>query len=329
MLVVAQLFPQSFDAFFDAVHRVWSYNYGIAPFRQPVLIYNPAAGKIRRDPQALLQRTTAALSRVNLEPRLLPTSTAGHADALAREAIQAGADLVLTLGGDGTIHEVVQGLAHSNVPLGILPGGTANVLAMELGLGSRLERAAERLATFEPRSVALGRITGEKSGSRYFLLLMCGAGLDATIVYEVHAGLKAASGKLAYWAAGLAMAVKTVPPVDVRLNGVTRRCGFALVSRVRNYGGDLEICRGAGLTCDDFEVVLFEGSNPLRYAWYMLGVAARRVQKMRGVHTERARCLEVLSATPAQVDGEFVGREPLQIEIVPHALNLLLPPNYG
>ena len=75
-------------------------------------------------------------------PRLLPTSAPGEAGSLAREAVHQGADLVLVLGGDGTVNEVVQGLAHSNIPLGVLPGGTANVLAMELGLGSHSEAAA-------------------------------------------------------------------------------------------------------------------------------------------------------------------------------------------
>ncbi len=231
---------------------------------------------------------------------------------------------MLVLGGDGTINEVVQGLIDSNVPLGVLPGGTANVLAMELGLGSRLEAAAKRLAAFEPRPVALGRITGS-FGSRYFLL-MAGAGLDANIVYEVSAGLKNAVGKLAYWVAGFAHFFKHVEQLDVRIDGHIHQCGFALISRVRNYGGDLEIASGASLHDDHFEVVLFEGSNPLRYAWYMLNVAARRVQRVRGVRVLRVTQLEILTQAPVQIDGEYLGRQTVSIEIIPGALQLLLPP---
>ncbi len=238
-----------------------------------------------------------------------------------------GADLVLVLGGDGTVNEVVQGLVQLNVPLGVLPGGTANVLAMELGLGSHSEGAARKLAAFEARAVALGRISGS-FGSRYFLL-MAGAGLDANIVYEVSAGLKNAAGKLAYWTAGFARFFKRVEQLEVRVtsNGdqQVHRCGFALISRVRNYGGDLEIASGASLHDDDFEVVLFEGSNPLRYAWYMLNVAARRVQRLRGVHVLRAHRVDILTGTPVQIDGEYLGRQPVSIEIVPGALQLLLP----
>lgn len=292
------------------------------------MIYNPAAGKLRRNPEGLLQRTIAALRHAGIEPRLQPTTAAGHADQLAREAAYTGADLVLVLGGDGTINEAAQGLAHTGIPLGVLPGGTANVLAMELGLGSNLEKAAERLADCVPVPVAMGRVSGPARDPRYFLL-MCGAGLDATVVYDVHAGLKAAAGKIAYWAAGLGRLHRSVPQLRVRLNGVDRTCGFALVSRVRNYGGDLEICSGASLRTDDFEVVLFEGSSSLRYAWYMLGVALKRVQKMSGVHTERARCIEIVSSAPVQVDGEFLGRNPVTIQIDPAALYLLVPPAYG
>ncbi len=88
---------------------------------------------------------------------MVPTDAAGHATELARAAAAQGADLVLVLGGDGTINEAANGLVHSGVPLGVLPAGTANVLANELGLGSRLDRAAEKLAGCRVRSVAAGR----------------------------------------------------------------------------------------------------------------------------------------------------------------------------
>lgn len=247
---------------------------------------------------------------------------------MARQAIADGSDLILVLGGDGTINEVAQGMVHSGVALGVLPGGTANCLAMELGFGTRIEAAAERLAQCEPVNIALGRVTAQSAGSRYFLL-MCGAGLDATIVYEVRADLKRAAGKLAYWVAGLSQFRKSVANASLRFDSETIPCGFVLASRIRNYGGDLEIASGASLRRDDLEVVAFQGSSPLRYAWYMLGVGLRQVQKMSGVRTRRARSVEILTPTPSQVDGEYFSDEPLKIETVPGALTLLMPPSYG
>lgn len=158
---------------------------------------------------------------------------------------------------------------------------------------------------------------------------MGGAGLDAEIVSKLNLNLKARTGKLAYWLTGLSHFVQRVDNLDVRVDGGVHRCGFLLASRVRNYGGDLEIASGASLIRDDFEVVLFEGSNPLRYAGYMLGVLGKRVQKMRGVHTFHVERVELASETPIQIDGEYAGRVRASFEIAPGALTLLMPPAYG
>jgi YegS/Rv2252/BmrU family lipid kinase len=303
-----------------------SYNERIAPYRQPVLIYNPTAGKIQRHPR-ILQRTIEALEHAGVKPPLRATRTAHHASDLAAQAIAEGADLILVLGGDGTIHEAVNGMIHSRVPLGILPAGTANVLAMELGLGSNVKRAAGALTEAVERRIAVGRLCDSAGASRYFLC-MCGAGLDAKIVHDLDSGLKARAGKLAYWLGGLSHIASRVGQFEVRVKGTSYQCGFALASRVRNYGGVLEIASGASLLSDDFEIVLLEGANPLRYAWYLLGVMAKRAQSMRGVRTLRGRCVELSGDAHLQIDGEYAGKLPARLEIVPDALTLLAPSAY-
>lgn len=90
----------------------------------------------------------------------------------------------------------------------------------------------------------------------------------------------------------------------------------------------MEIAGGSSLRRADFEVVLFEGSNPLRYAWYMLGVLLRRVQKMNGVLTVAAQCAEILTSTHLQIDGEYAGHQTARLEIAPNALTLLMPQAY-
>jgi diacylglycerol kinase (ATP) len=306
----------------------WGYTREIAKYQQPVLIYNPAAGKIRRNPERTLQRTKDALARASIEPRLAPTSGPGDATRIARESAEAGADLISGLGGDGTINEIVNGMVHSRAALGILPAGTANVLAMELGLGSRLDRAITRLTGCVERRVAVGRLCGAGIAPRHFLA-MGGVGLDAKIVYDLSSDLKARAGKLAYWLSGFGHARERVRQFDATVNGETFRCGFVLASRVRNYGGDLEIATGASLVRDDFDVVLFEGSNPLRYLWYMFGVGAKRVKTMRGIHSFHASAIDFAGDAHVQIDGEYAGRLPARIEIVPAALTLLMPPAYG
>ena len=117
--------------------------------------------------------------------------------------------------------------------------------------------------------------------------------------------------------------------LETRINGDTYRCGFTLAARVRNYGGDLELARGASLLNDEFETVMFEGSNPLRYAFYMMAVAVKQVQKMPGVRTVRSTRVELAGDAPIHIDGEYVGRSPATIEIVPDALTILVPESYG
>jgi len=298
----------------------------INTYRNAVLIYNPVAGKLRRDRERFIERSKGALEKAGVRPEFWPTTEAGAATELARKALDEGVDLILVAGGDGTINEVVNAMVGSKVPLGILPAGTANVLAMEMGLGSNLERAAAKLAECEPVRISVGRLHGKK-GSRHFLL-MAGVGLDARIVSEVHSGLKAKTGKFAYWVAGFAQMRRFVDQFEVVLENEVVRCGFALISRVRNYGGDLEIASGASLRSDEFEVVLIRGSIPLKFSAYMFAAFLRQATKMPGVSVHRMKRLCLRGEAQVQVDGEHAGWTPACIEIVPDALTLLMPTSY-
>ena len=167
-------------------------------------------------------------------------------------------------------------MVHSGVPLGILPGGTANVLAMETKLGSRLDRATRLLEECRPRRISLGRVTfANGHGSRHFLA-MAGVGLDAHIVYHVNLPFKARAGKLAYWVAGWSLLGRNLPQVVVESGGRSRRCSFALLSKVRNYGGDFEIAREVTLLDDRFEMVTLRRANlrPLRQVPHRPGAEA-------------------------------------------------------
>jgi diacylglycerol kinase (ATP) len=261
-----------------------------------------------------------------MEPTVGP-QTAGD---LARRAIDDGADLILAAGGDGTINEVANGMVHTHVPLGIIPGGTANVLATELGIRPHADRAVRMLTQSLPERVAVGRLKNAM-GERYFLL-MAGVGLDAHIVYHMDTRLKDALGKISYWAGALSHLKQRVAEFTTTINGEPRRCGFALASRVKNYGGDLEIATGASLLGDDFEAVLFKGRNPWRYLLYFFGVVTRTLPQFKGISLTRTRKLEFSSPADhriyVQVDGEYAGQLPATVEIVEDALTLLLPADF-
>jgi len=304
----------------------------IAAYRKTVLIYNPRAGRFGRKGRALVGRAVEILTKNGHDVTVAPTTGPQTAGALARRHIENGADLILAAGGDGTINEVAEGMVHSAVPLGILPAGTANVLAMEMKMGHDLERVASRLHEYRPRRISVGRVTFDGGRQSRHFLLMAGIGLDAHIVYHVSAPLKSRVGKLAYWVAGWSLFGRRLGQVQAELEGAARQCSFALISKVRNYGGDFEIARTVSLFDDRFEAVLFEGHTSLPYVKYFIGMMLNRLSGMRGVTVLRGEKVTLSSSEDhrvyVQIDGEFAGHLPAEISLVPDALTLLVPPTY-
>jgi len=254
--------------------------------------------------------------------------TAGE---VARECAAAGSDLIVAAGGDGTINEVADGLMGSAVPLGILPAGTANVLATELKLGGSVERAARNLGACLPRRVSMGKLSFGDGTSQHFLL-MAGAGFDARIVFNLDTGMKSRFGKAAYWLGGAQQIGRKLEEFEVEADGVRHTCSFALISKVRNYGGDFEIARNVRLMDDEFEVVLLAGSNSFRYVLYLAGVAANQLRNLPGVTIYRASVVRLLprdgEAVHLQVDGEYAGQLPATVSTEQDGVMLLLPRRY-
>lgn len=281
-----------------------------------------------------MSRAVAVLEASGCRVAVTPTAAPVTAGQLARASIDAGADLIVALGGDGTINEIAAGMIGSQVPLGVIPAGTANVLARELGLGSNLLKAARRLPECVPRRISAGLLrTDGGARSRHFLL-MAGIGFDAHIVYHLNLPLKSRLGQTAYWVGALRELGRRQDEFEVQVGQQPFRCSFALASRTRNYAGYLEIARHASLLRDDFGVVLFEGRSTFRYyAKYLPAVLTGAAPSTRGVYFLRARKITIAappgSPVYVQVDGEYAGRLPASIEIVPDALTLLAPMNYG
>ena len=298
-----------------------------------MLIYNPQAGRFGGNGGRLVERIAGILTKNGHQVTAAPTTGPGTGGAIARQHIAGGADLVVAAGGDGTVNEVAEGVVHSDVPLAILPAGTANVLGAEMKLGTRIERVAERLEEFRPRRISVGHLTCDGGRVSRHFLSMAGIGLDAYVVRQVDGALKARTGKLAYWVAGWSLLGHRLAQLQVETCGVMRECSFALVSKVRNYGGDFEIAREVTLLDDQFEVVLFEGRTTVPYVKYFAGLVLDRLRGMKGVTMLRTGCLTL--AGPAdgcayvQVDGELAGCLPAEVRVVPDALTLLVPQGYG
>ncbi len=183
-------------------------------FTRAVLIFNPAARRMQAQQGRLLQRVLACLAAEGLNAQVTPTAGPGDATRLAREAVAAQSDLLIACGGDGTVNEVVGGAAGSDVPLLVIPGGTSNVLAREIGVPRDLATAAALSRKGAIRRISLGR-----AGDRRFVL-MAGVGVDAGIVAASNSRLKRYLGEGAFWLAGFQQLARYhFLPFDVVVDG--------------------------------------------------------------------------------------------------------------
>ena len=305
-------------------------NLGTLHGRRAAIIYNPVARGLARHLH-LLQRTIGLLADQGIEATLIATSAPGTAGGQARRQIEAGCNLIVAAGGDGTINEIVDGMLHTDVPLAILPGGTANVLAREMHLPIHIARAAAQISQLKPCRIAIGSGTAGDASPRSFVC-MAGAGLDAEIVYRLNLDLKAVAGKFAYYVGGFSQVFRPIYEFEVIVDGKRYESSFALISRVRNYGGDLEIARGASLLRDEFDIVLFRGTVSVRYLAYLVGVATKQAHRMKGCTVLRGRSVVCRPQhnhdVYVQLDGELAGKLPLKAELLPDALTLLVPSAY-
>ncbi len=311
--------------------------------KKGILIYNPVAGRRPARRKREVHEAANVLRQAGLEIELAPTQRPAMAHELAQAAVANGVDLVLACGGDGTINEVINGLAPSTVPLGILPGGTANIVARELRIPIHPVRAARQLLRWTPRRIALGRARWEESAeaaaghrplqqSRCRLYIsVAGIGYDAHIVYKLSPWMKTHLGVTGYVLEALRQLVLyDFPKFACLLDGLERQGTFAVIHRTRLYAGWLHLAPTAGLFQPRFAVCSFPSRSRLRYLLYALGVLLRQHTRMSGVSLDQ--CTEVLSA-PGEIantirfelDGELTGAIPAKFEIVPDALTLLVP----
>jgi YegS/Rv2252/BmrU family lipid kinase len=312
--------------------------------KKGVLIYNPVAGRRPARREREVRQGAAALRQSGLEIELAPTARPDMANELAQAAVANGVEVVLACGGDGTINEVINGLAGSQVPLGLLPGGTANILARELGLPLDPVRAAAEFSHWSPLRIPLGKATWcienasingapaqKEQAARYFISV-AGVGYDAHIVYKLSLQMKMSWGVTAYIVEALRQAFHyRFQRFSCRADdGPDRVATFAVAQRARNYGGWLHLTPDARFFDDRFTMCLFKSHNRVRYFLYAALVLARQHLRLGDVELVQARKLccaaQVAGDTIRfELDGELVGTLPATFEIVPDALTLLVP----
>jgi diacylglycerol kinase (ATP) len=299
--------------------------------RDALLIVNPRAGRAGALLNGGLDRVRKILAAQGTESDWTCTETPQAAEEAARSAIQQKRDLVIACGGDGTLNAVVNGLAGSAVPMALLPAGTANILAKELGVSKNVERAAASLAGSTPRRIALGMITTHDgvSNGRYFMCVG-GAGPDGAIVDAVNNHLKRHTGMLAFWAEGARqLALYKFPRFRVTTEDRELEATMIVVGRSKHYGGPLRITTEADLFGDDFQIMVCATRSRVAYFSFVALALAGQVRLAPGIQFVRSkqfRCAPI-DGPPvlAQVDGEPAGQLPAEFRAVSNALTLLVP----
>ena len=326
----------------------------LTSMRKAALLYNARSGGRRAERKSDLRGVLAVLADAGVEAELIVTQSSSDAAEQARKAITEGCDTVFACGGDGTIHDVLQGMAGTRVALGVVPMGTANALAHDLALPLDPAKAVRAVIDGEHRRIALGRLQTKgldgKPAFCYFTVTV-GVGVDAHLFYKLHADMKQRVGMAAYYAKAWHLWFTH------RMEKFSVTCGNSgstqfshgdvtemLAVRIRNFGGVVrELAPGASLERNDLRVVVSRTSSRFSYLLYvtrgLLG-ATFNVPGVESVHSDRVQCdyvpkpdqrsNEAEGADPqpriyVEADGELVGTLPAEITIVPDAVTLLAP----
>jgi diacylglycerol kinase family enzyme len=277
-----------------------------------LVIFNPVAGRRRA---ASLWKVLDLLVENGVQVEVAETQHAGHAIELARAAAAAGEMMVVAAGGDGTIAEVANGLLGSATAIGVIPLGTANVLAKEYRLSTSPCAIAHTLAYKRTRPLWPG--IARFNGKEQLFVQMVGLGFDGAVVRGIQPGLKRLIGRGAYvWQSLWESIAYRFPLLRVNIDGVAHEAASVVVSKGRLYGGPYMLAPNAKPEAPGFQVALFEhpGTLPALLAGAALPLGL--LPHCPGVRIISARHVEFESGTskiPAQADGDRLAATPFAV----------------
>jgi diacylglycerol kinase (ATP) len=282
-----------------------------------LVILNPAAHSERA------QRRRARVESLAHGSVICATSRSGEAESMARRAVQEGFEKIVAAGGDGTVNEVVNGLAGSNATLGLLPIGTMNVFATELGLPAHdLELCWNIIQNANTRLVDLPNANG-----KHFVQL-AGVGLDAQVVKETSSKLRRSFGPLSYLISAAQIAARQPPRLFIESENATIDEGsFVLIGNGRLYGGPFPFFKNALIDDGLFDVVVFKRLGYLEIIKYLQDVifsSEIRVPEIEYFQTRRLR-VDSDQLVPVELDGELVGNCPVEFGVRERSLRVLVP----
>ena len=312
--------------------------------RKAALLYNTLSGRRRERRVADVEIALGVLRNAGVEVSVTATRSAADTTGQTRKAVAEDCEAVFACGGDGTVHDVLQGLVGSSLALGIIPLGTGNALAHDLRLPLSPAAAARAALTAKPRRIAVGQVKYQdfygKQGSKYFTVAL-GIGVDAHLFYKLNPLLKLRLGMGAYYAQATRLWLThkmdyfsvELPEKDGRQTNQTEVSQFLAV-RIRDFGGPLhELAPGASLGRDDLRLVLFHTHSRLAYFSYVMRGFFGMKWKIKGIElvdSAEATCRPLANGQEStrilvQADGELLGTLPADISMVPDAVTLLVP----
>jgi YegS/Rv2252/BmrU family lipid kinase len=295
--------------------------------RKAILISNPRTGRYAGPTRTRIEDIRDRLSSLGVDVELINTTGPGHAAEIAAGAAQNGTADVIVAGGDGTINEAIQGMAGTRARLGIIPRGTANVLARELRLPEDENDATAVVARGKSRTIHFGVAIDEANQTRRYFLLMAGIGLDATVITEVQPSLKRRFGKAAFWFSGLRQLTRWKPPVfTVEVDNQQYEATFVAIGNAASYGGDLAITPRARIDLDEFEVCIIQTTSRWRYLHLASQALVHGLKEgSSDVRFVKTNLVRAFGKAAVQVDGEVIGNLPMRFEIAPDSLEVIVP----
>lgn len=310
--------------------------------RRVVLVDNPASGQNSSRRTETVSQALTELRAAGLDVEHMTIDGPGSGARLARDAVQGGFDTVIVCGGDGTVHEVLQNLVGTDVALGVIPMGTANALAADLGLKKSPRKAVEMLLGAQRVQVPVGRIqyrTSDGQERRRYFTVAAGVGADALMMKRMDPELKRKLGYLLYVVEAFRIWITHPFPLfraRIGTNGTARTAEVSqlLAVRVRSFGGILgKLAPGATLKSENLCLLAFKTQSRLRYLRFLLAVVGKRQTFSDEVELLEADTVECLPGKGAksrvfvEADGEVLGQLPAKIEVASQTLTLLIPPN--
>jgi diacylglycerol kinase (ATP) len=312
--------------------------------RRVALIYNPMSGQRHARRAAILAQIAAVFETAGIAVQLIPTAEAGNAGRLARQASADGCDTIVACGGDGTVHEALQSMVGGATALGVIPLGTANALAADLGLPRDAVKAARVLLGAVPTRVPVGKISFrniEGGPDSRFFVVAAGAGVDAYFFARLNRRMKHRFGYAAYLAAALHLWATHDFPMfraifDAGVQGEEQEADVSqlLAVRIGNFGGLVrKLAPGAALKNDSLHVVAFKTGSRLRYLRFMSAVWFARhtfSDEIDLLECSTVDCSDLAGTgqrrSMVEADGELLGYLPARIEVGADTLMLLIPP---